>query len=44
MQEITYTANAGQTYMPFQENVLVKPLPFTPLSCPVPIPRFPRWS
>ena len=36
MQEITYTANAGQTYMPFQENVLVKPLPFTPLSRPDP--------
>ena len=36
MQEITYTANAGQTYMPFQDNIQVKPLPFTPLSRPEP--------
>ena len=36
MQEISYTANAGQTYIPFQDNIQVKPLPFTPLSRPEP--------
>ncbi len=36
MQEISYTANAGQTYMPFQDNIQVKPLPFAPLSRPEP--------
>ena len=36
MQEISYTANAGQTYIPFQDNSQVKPLPFTPLSRPEP--------
>lgn len=36
MQEIFYTANAGQTYIPFQNNIQVKPLPFTPLSRPEP--------
>ena len=36
MQEISYTANAGQTYIPFQDNIQVNPLPFTPLSRPEP--------
>ena len=36
IMNIEYTANAGQTYMPFQENILVKPLPFTPLPRPEP--------
>ena len=31
-----YIANAGQTYMPFQENIRIKPLPFTPLDRPQP--------
>ena len=31
-----YIANAGQTYMPFQENIKIKPLPFTPLDRPEP--------
>lgn len=32
----TYTANAGQTYMPFQENIHVKTLPYEPLKKPEP--------
>jgi len=31
-----YIANAGQTYMPFQENIRVKTLPYTPLPRPEP--------
>ena len=31
---IDYTANAGQTYIPFQDNVHVPTLPFTPLPAP----------
>ncbi len=31
-----YTANAGQTYIPFQKNTAVKTLPYTPLSRPAP--------
>lgn len=36
MSELNYTANAGQTYMPFQENTRVKTLPYTPLAKPEP--------
>lgn len=32
----TYTANAGQTYMPFRENTHVPTLGYTPLHCPEP--------
>lgn len=31
-----YLANAGQTYMPFQENTEVDTLPYTPLAAPSP--------
>lgn len=33
---INYTANAGQTYMPFQENIKVPTVPYTPLDKPNP--------
>lgn len=33
---LNYTANAGQTYMPFQENVHVKTLPYEKLQTPKP--------
>lgn len=36
MSELIYTANAGQTYMPFQENIHVPTLPYTPLDRPDP--------
>ncbi len=32
----TYLANGGQTYMPFQENIHVKTLPYEPLKKPEP--------
>lgn len=31
-----YTANAGQTYQPFPENIHIPTLPYTPLSAPEP--------
>ena len=31
-----YIANAGQTYMPFQENIHVPTLPYEPLAAPEP--------
>ena len=31
-----YIPNGGQTYMPFQENIHVPTLPFTPLDPPSP--------
>lgn len=37
---MTYTPNAGQTYMPFQENIHVPTLEFTPL--PKPTPAYPE--
>ena len=40
MSELSYAANAGQTFMPFRENTRVKTLPFTPL--PEPEPRLPE--
>lgn len=33
---MSYTPNAGQTYMPFQKNIHVPTLDFTPLSAPTP--------
>ena len=33
---MTYTANAGQTYMPFRENTHIPTLPYTPLPMPEP--------
>lgn len=33
---MTYTANAGQTYLPFEENTRIKPLEYTPLPRPEP--------
>jgi hypothetical protein len=36
MQIYDYTANAGQTYLPFQENTQVKTLDYTPLARPNP--------
>lgn len=33
---MSYTANAGQTYMPFQENIRIPTLPYTPLTKPEP--------
>jgi hypothetical protein len=35
--ELQYTANAGQTYLPFQENIHVPTLPYTPLDRPDPL-------
>lgn len=32
----TYVANAGQTYIPFQDNTHIKTLPYTPLAKPNP--------
>lgn len=34
--DINYTANAGQSYMPFQENIKVPTVPYTPLERPEP--------
>ena len=34
MSELNYIPNAGQTYMPFQENIHVKTLPYTKLPPP----------
>ncbi len=36
MSQQIYVPNAGQTYMPFQDNIKVKPLAFTPLERPNP--------
>ena len=36
MSDQIYTANAGQTYMPFQKNTRIKTLPYTPLNRPDP--------
>lgn len=36
MAEFIYVANAGQTYMPFQDNINVPTLPYTPLDPPNP--------
>jgi hypothetical protein len=36
MSEFNYLANAGQTYLPFQDNTKVKTLPYTPLAKPEP--------
>ncbi|BBF41432.1 hypothetical protein lbkm_0106 [Lachnospiraceae bacterium KM106-2] len=38
MQETNkvYRSNAGQTYLPFQENIYVRTLPYTPLEKPIP--------
>lgn len=36
MSELNYIANAGQTYMPFQDNTQVETLPYTPLDRPNP--------
>jgi nitroreductase len=33
---MNYTANGGQTYMPFRENIHIPTLPYTPLSKPEP--------
>ena len=32
-----YTANAGQTYMPFRDNIHIKTMPYTPLEKPEPL-------
>ncbi len=37
MAKFNYTANAGQTFMPFQENINVPTLPYTPLDRPDPL-------
>lgn len=37
MPAMQYTANAGQTYMPFQDNIHVPTLPYTPLDRPDPL-------
>lgn len=37
MSQVSYTPNAGQTYMPCEKNIKVKPLPFTPLEQPTPV-------
>ncbi len=36
MPALQYTPNAGQTYMPFQDNIHVPTLPYTPLDRPNP--------
>lgn len=36
MPEFEYLPNAGQTYLPFSENIHIDPLPFTPLGRPAP--------
>lgn len=41
MSEVTYTPNAGQTYMPFKDNIHVPTVPFAPLDKPTPVyPEF----
>lgn len=35
-EQFQYQPNAGQTYMPFQENTKIKTLPYTPLPRPNP--------
>ena len=39
-----YTANAGQTYIPFKENIHVPTLPYTPLEKPDPPLEMPRLN
>ncbi len=36
MTQNDYTPNAGQTYLPVEDNILIKPLPFVPLNRPQP--------